>query len=222
MTRNTKRVALAALTAAILAAGSVPAFAQAERLPVPVIAIIDGDMVANESLAGKGIVLEQAKYAETLKSFVTENEGKLRTEEQDLTKQRAVLAPDVFEQKVRDFQKKANDLQTQVKSRSDQIAVATQFAQRELTNNIVLVGQEVAKERGANIAINRTQALFFEPGFDVSKQVLAKLNQKITSIKFPDPSTLQIQYNEQGQIVDVSVAGQNAAGAKPAAPPAKK
>jgi outer membrane protein len=212
--------------AAILIAGTAlaggQAFAQAEKLPVPVIAIIDGDFIANESLAGKGIVLEQAKYGETLKSFVTDNETKLRAEEADLTKQRGVLAPDVFEQRVRTFQQKANELQSQVKARSDQIAVATQLAQRELTQHIVTIGQEVAKERGANIAINRSQAVFFEPAFDISKQVLAKLNQRVTSVKFSDPSALQIQYNDQGQIVDVNVAGQGKPDAKAPAAPAKK
>src|SRR5262245_17626658 len=117
--------------AAVLAAtgflSPLSAFAQDAKLPTPVIAIIDGDMVANESLAGKGVVLEQSKYAEALKGFVTDNETKLRAEEQDLTRQRATLAPDVFEQKARAFQQKAADLQMQVKQRSDQIAFATQM-----------------------------------------------------------------------------------------------
>ncbi len=214
------------LVAAFAAAGAVfapmQAFAQAEKLPTPVVAIIDGDMIANESLAGKGVVLEQSKYAEALKTFVSDNETKLRAEEQDLTRQRATLSPDVFEQKARAFQQKATDLQMQVKQRSDQIAVATQIAQRELTSNILQVGQEIAKQRGANIALNKAQVIMFEPAFEISKQVLTALNQRLTSVKFTDPNSLQISYNEQGQIVDVKQGGQPLAGAPGAAAPAAK
>ena len=217
--------------AAVVAAGalsSVASFAQDAKLPTPVIAIIDGDMIANESLAGKGVVLEQSKYAEALKTFVTDNETKLRAEEQDLTRQRATLAPDVFEQKARAFQQKAADLQMQVKQRSDQISFASQMAQRELTGNILQIGQEIAKQRGANIALNKSQVIMYEPAFEISKQVLTTLNQRLTTIKFTDPNTLQIVYNEQGQIVDVKQNGQPVGGAPGAAPaaaakaPAKK
>ena len=217
--------------AAVVAAGalsSLPSLAQDAKLPTPVIAIIDGDMIANESLAGKGVVLEQSKYGEALKTFVTDNETKLRAEEQDLTRQRATLAPDVFEQKARAFQQKAADLQMQVKQRSDQISFASQMAQRELTGNILQIGQEIAKQRGANIALNKSQVIMYEPAFEISKQVLSTLNQRLTTIKFTDPNTLQIVYNEQGQIVDVKQNGQPVGGAPGAAPaaaakaPAKK
>ena len=220
--------AVAAVVVAAGALSSVPTFAQDAKLPTPVIAIIDGDMIANESLAGKGVVLEQSKYAEALKTFVTDNETKLRAEEQDLTRQRATLAPDVFEQKARAFQQKAADLQMQVKQRSDQISFASQMAQRELTGNILQIGQEIAKQRGANIALNKSQVIMYEPAFEISKQVLSTLNQRLTTIKFTDPNTLQIVYNEQGQIVDVKQNGQPVGGAPGAAPaaaakaPAKK
>ena len=59
--------AVAAVVVAAGALSSVPTFAQDAKLPTPVIAIIDGVMIANESLAGKGVVLEQSKYAEALK-----------------------------------------------------------------------------------------------------------------------------------------------------------
>ncbi len=212
-----------AAAAALVAAGALsplPTFAQDAKLPAPVVAIIDGDMIANESLAGKGVVLEQAKYAEVLKAFITDNETKLRAEEQDLTRQRATLAPDVFEQKARAFQQKAADLQMQVKQRSDQIAFSSQMAQRELTGNILQIGQEIAKQRGANIALNKSQVIMYEPAFEISKQVLGVLNQRVTTIKFTDPNTLQIVYNEQGQIVDVKQNGQPVAGAPGAAPAA--
>lgn len=212
--------AAAAVIAAVGALSPISTFAQDAKLPAPVVAIIDGDMIANESLAGKGVVLEQAKYAEALKTFVTDNETKLRAEEQDLTRQRATLAPDVFEQKARAFQQKAADLQMQVKQRSDQISFASQMAQRELTGNILQVGQEIAKQRGANIALNKSQVIMYEPAFEISKQVLSTLNQRLTTIRFTDPNTLQIVYNEQGQIVDVKQNGQPIGGGAPGAAPA--
>jgi outer membrane protein len=228
MRKSSINLIATAAVVAVAALSSPSAFAQDAKLPTPVIAIIDGDMIANESLAGKGVVLEQSKYAEVLKGFITDNETKLRAEEQDLTRQRATLAPDVFEQKARAFQQKAADLQMQVKQRSDQISFATQMAQRELTGNILQIGQEIAKQRGANVALNKAQVIMFEPAFEISKQVLAALNQKVTTIKFIDPNTLQIVYNEQGQIIDVKQNGQPVGGAPGAAPapaakaPAKK
>jgi hypothetical protein len=56
----------------------------------------------------------------------------------------------------------------------------------------------VVKERGINLVVMRRQILMFgDPGMDITAPVLTKLNQRLASVKFQDPATLQ-RMDEQG------------------------
>jgi outer membrane protein len=109
------------LAAAVVALTAGVAMAQTERLPAPVIGIVDTDLILRDSLASKGVFLERDKYATQYQAQVTEDEKKLRTEDQELAQQRGVMAPDVFQKRVEDFQKKLADYQTRFRDKSERL-----------------------------------------------------------------------------------------------------
>ena len=106
------RAAAAVLIAGMTVFGSVSAAVAAEARPTPVLGIVDTDLILQEALASKGVRLERDKYATTYQNQVKDMEGKLRAEDQELSQQRGVLAPDVFQQRAQTFQQKLADFQT--------------------------------------------------------------------------------------------------------------
>jgi len=202
----------------VAAAAAMTAFGAVaqERLPAPVVAVVDTDAILRDSLASKGIRLERDKFAQTYQTQVQDEEKRLRTEDQELVNQRSVLSPEIFQQRATDFQKKLADFQTRVRDKQERLDYSFQQSMQEIGQTLVSAASEVAKERGINVVLTRYQILFFtDTGMDITAPVLTKLNAKLPNVKFQDPATLT-RVDEQG-----NPAGQQPQAAKPAAP-AKK
>ncbi len=211
------RTAAAVLIAGLTVLGSASASYAAEARTSPVLGIVDTDLILQEALASKGVRLERDKYATTYQNQVKDMEGKLRSEDQELSQQRGVLAPDVFQQRAQTFQQKLADFQTQVKDKQERLDFAFQQSMQQVGQALMDVTSEVSKEKGINAVMARNAVMIFDPSMDITKAVLDKLNTKLTNVAFQNPDTLQRQAD--------GTPGPGmapAAGAKPAAAPAKK
>ncbi len=212
MTSSFKRAAATALFAGMAVIFSTSTgFAQAEKRVTPILGIVDTDLLLQDSLAAKGVRLERDKYATTYQNQVRDMETKLRAEDQELAQQRGVLAPDVFQQRATAFQQKLADFQTQVKDKQERLDYAFQQSMSLIGNKIMAVSGEVAKAQGINAVMARNQLMIFDPGMDITKPVLDKLNQTLATVEFQNPETLQRPADPAA-----------AAGAAPAAPAAAK
>jgi len=179
------------------------AHAQVEQLPVPVIGVVDSDRLLQESLSAKGVRLERDKYINQYQSEVKDAEAELRVEDQELSQQRSVLAPEVFAQRAQAFQQKLSEYQVEVKDKQERLDFAYQQAMQEIGNTMVVVASEVAKKRGINVVMTRNQVLIFDPSMDITNAVLEGLNQRLATVAFQNPETLQ----RQGQDAAAGAAG---------------
>ena len=215
-----KKILLTTLAAVSAVFISYAAIAQTERLPAPVIGIVDTDAILRDSLASKGVRLERDKVATLYQTQVQEDEKKLRTEDEELAKQRGVMSPDVFQTRATDFQKKLADFQTRVRDKQERLDYSFQQSMQEIGQAIYAVAGEVAKERGINTVFARSQILLVvDPGMDITAPVLTKLNAKLTNVKFQDPATLA-RVDEHGNPAGVAPAAGGAP--RPAAAPVAK
>ena len=196
-----------ALVAAVF---STQALAQAERIPAPVIAIVDTDAILRDSLASKGVLLERDKFATQYQTQVQDEEKRLRAEDEELSRQRSVMAQDVFQNRATEFQRKLQDFQTRVRDKQERLDYSFQQSMAEIGQKIYGVAGEVAKERGINMVLARSQIfLISNTGMDITEPVLTRLNAQLPSVKFQDPATLT-RVDAQG----------NPAGGQPGAAPA--
>jgi len=186
ITKALCRAPLAALLAMTMAG---PVLAQTH--PAPLIGVVDTDLLLQESLAAKGVRLERDKSASGYQVQVTEQEKKLRAEDQELAQQRSVMTPDVFQTRATEFQKKLADFQTQVRDKQERLEFSFQQSMQEIGNTIMVVSSEVAKERNINAVMARSQLMIFDPGMDITRPVLERLNQRLPSVVFQNPDTLQ-------------------------------
>lgn len=191
---------------------SSQAMAQAERIPAPVIAIVDTDAILRDSLASKGVMLERDKFATQYQTQVQDEEKRLRAENDDLSRQRGVVAQDVFQNKATEFQRKLADFETRVRDKQERLDYSFQQSMAEIGQKIYSVAGEVAQQRGVNVVLARSQIfLISNTGMDITEPVLTRLNSQLPSVKFQDPATLT-RVDPQGNPVG------GAPGAAPAAP----
>ena len=202
---------MAALIGLVALSGVQTAQAQERRSP-PILGVVNTDRILQESLAARGVRLEREKYAQTYQTQIKDEEARLRAEDGELSQQRSVMAPEVFQQRAQTFQQKLADFQNQVRDKQERLDFSFQQAMQEIGNTIISVSQEIAKQQGITAVAAHNQLLFFDPSMDITMAVLERLNQRLASVKFQDPATLQSQ---------APAAGAAPAGAAPGAAKAK-
>lgn len=173
------------LFVALAAALATPA-AQAAPPPAvtPKIVVFDERALMQFSKAGQDIQRQVQAYARQLQNEKDSTEKSLQAESQQLQQQVAILAPDVRQKRIEAFQKKAAAAQASLQRKAQQVDGGMQQAQRQLSVELRPILQQVMKERGANmVVLKQTILLADNNNFDVTGDVITRLNAKLPTIK---------------------------------------
>ncbi|MEK9900551.1 MAG: OmpH family outer membrane protein [Rhodospirillaceae bacterium] len=163
---------------------SAPAMAQdVEKPPVPSIAIIDVDKVMRESLAVKSARTQIDEIAGNLQEQIAKEEEAMRSEEQQLQQQRAILTPEVYSERRQSLQERAATLQQ--RARSLRQTLDRGMAQTMQRIQLVLFDEvgKLAKEIGVNLVLPRSQIVVAFDSFDISDEALKRLNERLSEIE---------------------------------------
>lgn len=150
------------------------------------IATVNFQKVMKDSLAAQSIREQVEKKRGSFKDEINKQEEKLRAEQQELVKQRNVLAPDAFEKKKKEFEGKVANLQKTAKSKAMQLEGVTGKASEELQKTLHGIVEDMAKERGFEVVVPTSQLLYASPSLDITEEVLKRLNDKLPKVSVPD------------------------------------
>lgn len=178
------------LLAIIAMSGLFSIDAHAQKMPNAVVAVIDMQRIINESLAGANIKLQLDKYRGALQTKVAAIEDSLRKEEAELKRQQRLLAPDVFQEKYRAFQRKVTDTRRRLRERQRQLEQGVGVARRTLLNEIRTIVSDMASKRGINLVQVSAQLVFFDGRLDITTEVMKILNKRLPKVDVPKPADL--------------------------------
>ncbi|HEY1799249.1 MAG TPA: OmpH family outer membrane protein [Stellaceae bacterium] len=184
-----------------------PAPAAAPAVPPSLtVIVVDVQKLLQESKAAK-MVREQieGKRAEYAKE-ISKQEQTLQQERDALQRQQSSLSQEQLNAKGRAFQEKVNDLDRTVQSKRQALEKSNADALQKIQESMVKIISQIAKDRKANLVLQRSELVLFDQQFDVTDQVLQKLDEELP--------TLQVTF------VEPVAAAPTAAPAKPA--PKKK
>lgn len=174
-----------ALSGSALAQAARPA----GKTPPAVVAIIDSQRINREAEALKGARQQLEQYRFTFQSEIAKEEEKLRAEEQEIARQRAVLTPEVFEQRRQGFQAKVIDLQKRIQERSQSLEKMLNSVREQVTQQVIEILKELSQERGYNIVLDRAQVqIVIGENIDITPDVLGRLNKRLPTVKVALPA----------------------------------
>lgn len=176
------------LAVAFIAAGwalAGPVYAQ--KMPPAVAAVIDYQRITREAVAFKNAREQLDKYRAGLQGEVAKDEERLRNEEQELVRQRTVLAPEAFEQRRRDFEKKVTELQRSAQERSRSFEQVYNNVSGDIRKVLAGIVADIGKERGFNIVFDRAMLSYRADNLDITDEVLKRLDQKLPTVKIDLP-----------------------------------
>ena len=156
--------------------------AQETSVPAPIIVIVDTKQILKDSTAAQSILRQVDALNRQLQTEATEQDKRLGRERQELEKQRSVLTPEAFQQRVRSFEDNLRDVQREMQEKSQQIQLSTKVANVELQNGLAPILKDLMSEKGANLLFEKSRVAFHSPQMDITGEALSRLNAEIPDI----------------------------------------
>ncbi|GIX17428.1 MAG: hypothetical protein KatS3mg119_1614 [Rhodothalassiaceae bacterium] len=182
------KTTMAALFAALgLVALAGPVEAQQNAVPAARIILVDFDRVSRESLVGKDIAAQMESHRVDLEKKARAIQDKLKAEEEEIAKQRNIISPEAFQERVRGLQQKAQQKQAELQDLQQQARRAMQQAQLEVQRVLRPIVKEVMDRHGANMVLDKALVSQHAAGLDVTTEVIEKLDQAMPSFQVQLP-----------------------------------
>jgi outer membrane protein len=173
------RVVLLAALVAVCAISRPLGVAAAET---PQIAVLNVEAVLNSSNAGRSVQEQLKKIRSANQEKDQESEAALRTEGEQLMKQRAVLSEEAFATKQKELQSRFETLRQGFDERQQRIQSAVEKARTQIHQALVEATRDIAAERDIDIVLSQTATALTSKELDISKDVLDRLNETLSEI----------------------------------------
>jgi Skp family chaperone for outer membrane proteins len=146
------------------------------------VMVVDVQALLQNSKAAKMVrgQIEQ-KRGEYTKE-ISHQEESLRAERDALQRQQASLSPESLNQKGRDFQQKVNDLERNVQGKRQALEKSNGDALQKIQEEMLKIIADIAKQRKANLVFQRADLVLFDQAFDVTDEVLQKLDEQMPAL----------------------------------------
>lgn len=219
----------------VIRAGLVPLFslallcggfghAEAQQPPAPApapttppnlsILVVDVQSLLQNSKSAKMVRQQIEQKRSEYAKEISQQEEALRHERDALQRQQPSLSAEALNQKGREFQQKVNELDKNVQIKRQSLERSNAEALENIQSVMLKIITEIAKDRKANLVFQRSELVLFDQGFDVTDEVLQKLDEQLP--------TLTVNFTAPPQPGAQPAAAAAPAPAKPAAPPKKK
>ena len=148
------------------------------------VGIIDLSVALRQSQAIINVRdLLDEKRAEFQEQFAA-REVELLSREKSLKSKRDIMSKEAYEAEVRLFQDEVAKVQREIQQKRKSLDNAFQQAQDKLRNLAIEIVGDIAKEQKLDLVANRSNVLVFRNQLDLTKIVLARLNERTKDARF--------------------------------------
>ncbi|WP_025899694.1 OmpH family outer membrane protein [Sneathiella glossodoripedis] len=154
---------------------AIDAHAQ-EQIPVATAAVVDVNKVLLSSTHWKQADSTMKAQIQNVNDQIELRNNALKEKADELKRQQAILAPNVFQQKAAQLQQEQRDLQREMQVTNAKLNETLQSVRGRLKNIIVEISASVARDKGMNIGFDRPNVIFFKDAIDITDAVLERFN----------------------------------------------
>ena len=183
LTSTLARASKAVLAVVFVFALAPAAFAADEAAPNKgSIAVVDLQFLVSTSKAGTSIRTQLENQRNAYRGQIEKQEADLRKAEKDLVAQQDQLPKEDFLKKRKEFQDKVIAAQKSVQQRRVAFDKAYTGALEKLREQIVKIVADIAGKNDVALVLNRQEVVLVDAKMDITKQVLDKLDDKVSTI----------------------------------------
>jgi outer membrane protein len=183
-------------------APSQPEAAPPNPLPSPqniTVMVVDVQALLQNSKAAKMVRSQMEQKRGEYTKDISHQEESLRAERDALQRQQASMSPEQLNQKGREFQQKVNDLERNVQGKRQALEKSNGDALQKIQEQMLKIIADIAKQRKANLVFQRTDLVLFDQSFDVTDEVMQKLDEQMPTltVEFVAPAPPSASTTEQ-------------------------
>ncbi len=151
--------------------------------PKNLIAIIDVQMILENSLAAQSIRNKIETISKEIQKEMDHRSAELKKIEGELSSKRNIIPEQEFEQELLKFNKKVSILQRQAQDRKGKLEQAYSEAISIVHEAIIKSTKDLAKERGFEVVVPISLVIYFIPTLNITEQIIEKLNTSLKDVK---------------------------------------
>jgi outer membrane protein len=165
------------------AAPPAPAPAAAPAAPPSLtVLVVDVKSLLQNSKAAKMVRGQIDQKQKQFAAEISRQEEALRKERDALQRQQSSLSAAALNQKGREFQQKYNQLDHSVQAKRQVLEQANAEAFGKINQQMIKIIADIAKVRKANLVLERSELVLFDRKFDVTDEVLQKLDEQLPTM----------------------------------------
>ena len=147
------------------------------------IVYLDVEKIMQESNAGKAVIAKIKKKRETTISKFQKKEKEIIEKEKKLISQKNVLNEEEFKKKIQDLRGEIANYQKDRNKASNNITQTRVKASTTLIKKLTPILEAYSKENSIKIIVQKKHIVMGSKEYDITKDILNLVNQKIKSIK---------------------------------------
>ena len=150
------------------------------------LGVVDLNEITRKSLMSKDIARQIDSKRRAFRDEIKNEEEKLRSDNDELQKQRVLLSPEALQNKYRALQQRQTALQRKVQQRNQEFIRLRSFATREFEKERAKAVMDVTKKHKFTLVIRRREVVVRADFLDITGLVLETLNKRKTKFNIPD------------------------------------
>ena len=154
-----------------------------ENYPNTSIAIVDLNLILSESKSAKDATNQFETIQKNTEDEIIASDKEMLEERNKLIEQQSVIAPEAFELKAKDYEKKLQNYQVEKQNKLRKLEGVLQSARNEILENVKPILEELSKELGVTVILEKNSVLLSATNMDITENVIKKLNKELPKIK---------------------------------------
>jgi Skp family chaperone for outer membrane proteins len=178
-----------AQTPAAAPAAPAPAPVAGPPLVPPTVAVVDMQRVLRDSAAGRSIQSQLEVESRKFRDQVTQLQDQIKAGENDLRRQRSVMAQEAFNEQAQALQRKQADAQRTVQERQEALQKGEGDAANVVVDNMRDIVQQLAAERHLGLVVSKQVVISFsDKNMDITDDIIQRLNTKLPTVAVTIPA----------------------------------
>ena len=146
------------------------------------IGVIDINKILSDSDAAISAAEDIEKIALEIESEIKSSDEDIIKEQNSLIESQSIMAPEAFESKRIEYEKKVQKYNNERQSKLMKIDELIAISRNDILNAIKPILEEISNEKGITIILEKTSIMLNAEKMDITNEVLKKLNKSLPSI----------------------------------------
>ncbi len=153
------------------------------EFPATSVGVINLNYILSESDAAKDAAKQIEEIAKKIEQEVITDDQNLLDEQNKLVESQAIMAPNAFEEKRKEYEKKVQNYNIQRQEKLLSIDQLVAESRNTVLDALKPILEEISNENGITVLLEKNSVLLNAENMDITEEALKRLNKKLSNFE---------------------------------------